>query len=162
VSSLSKSHSMTGYRAGWAVGPEEFCARMLPFAEAMLFGCQPFIQDAAAFALSQEFEECARMQTALEQRGRRTVEILQQSSSVKARMPEGGMFVFADVRPTGLSGQAFALGLLNEENIAVMPGEAFGKAGAGHVRISLTAPLEILEPAIGRIAEFASRHPRQA
>jgi arginine:pyruvate transaminase len=162
VSSLSKSHSMTGYRAGWAVGPEEFCARMLPFAEAMLFGCQPFIQDAAAFALSQEFEECARMQTALEQRGRRTVEILQQSSSVKASMPEGGMFVFADVRPTGLSGQAFALGLLNEENIVVMPGEAFGKAGAGHVRISLTAPLEILEPAIGRIAAFASRHPRQA
>ncbi len=155
VSSLSKSHSMTGYRAGWAVGPEDFSARMLPFAEAMLFGCQPFIQDAAAFALSNEFEECAAMRAALEERGRRTVDILQQSPAVRATMPEGGMFVFADIRPTGLSGEAFALGLLAEENIAVMPGEAFGKAGAGHIRISLTAPLEKLEPAVRRIAAFA-------
>jgi arginine:pyruvate transaminase len=161
VSSLSKSHSMTGYRAGWAVGPEEFSTRMLPFAEAMLFGCQPFIQDAAAFALSTEFEECKLMQTALEQRGRRTVDILQKSSAVRARMPEGGMFVFADVRPAGLSGEAFALGLLEEENIAVMPGEAFGKAGAGHVRISLTAPLDVLEPAIATIASFASRRAKR-
>jgi arginine:pyruvate transaminase len=161
VSSLSKSHSMTGYRAGWAVGPEEFSARMLPFAEVMLFGCQPFIQDATAFALSNEFEECKLMRVALEERGRRTVEILEQSSPVRARMPEGGMFVFADVRPTGLSGQTFALGLLKEENIAVMPGESFGKAGAGHVRISLTAPLEVLEPAIARMVSFAGRHAKQ-
>jgi len=157
VSSLSKSHAMTGYRAGWAVGPEEFSARMLPFAEAMLFGCQPFIQDAAAFALSNEFAECAGMRAALEERGRRTVDILQQGPAVRATMPEGGMFVFADIRPTGLSGEAFALGLLAEENIAVMPGEAFGKAGAGHVRISLTAPLEVLEPAVRSIAAFAGR-----
>jgi arginine:pyruvate transaminase len=157
VSSLSKSHAMTGYRAGWAVGPEEFSTRMLPFAEAMLFGSQPFIQDAAAFALSNEFEECALMRAALEERGRRTVEMLQQSPTVRATMPEGGMFVFADVRLTGLSGEAFALGLLEEENIAVMPGEAFGKAGAGHVRISLTAPLDILEAAVARIVAFAAR-----
>ena len=157
VSSLSKSHAMTGYRAGWAVGPEEFSTRMLPFAEAMLFGSQPFIQDAAAFALSHDFEECALMRAALEQRGRRAVELLQQSPAVRATMPEGGMFVFADVRQTGFSGEAFALGLLEEENIAVMPGEAFGKAGAGHVRISLTAPLDILEAAISRMVAFASR-----
>jgi arginine:pyruvate transaminase len=158
VSSLSKSHSMTGYRAGWAVGPEEFSARMLPFAEVMLFGCQPFIQDATAFALSNDFEECKLMRLALEERGRRAVEILKRGSPIRASMPEGGMFIFADVRPTGLSGQTFALGLLKEENIAVMPGESFGKAGAGHVRISLTAPLEVLEPAIARVASFAGRH----
>lgn len=157
VSSLSKSHSMTGYRAGWAVGPAEFSARMLPFAEAMLFGCQPFIQDAAAFALSTGFEECATMRAALEQRARRVVDLLQKCPAVRAPMPEGGMFVFADVRQTGLSGQDFALALLAEENIAVMPGEAFGKAGAGHVRISLTAPLELLEPAVSRMVSFAAK-----
>jgi arginine:pyruvate transaminase len=162
VSSLSKSHSMTGYRAGWAVGPADFCTRMLPFAEVMLFGCQPFIQDAAAFALSNEFDECAHMKAALEARGRRTVEMLQQSQFVRAAMPEGGMFVFADVRPTGLTGEAFALGLLSEENIAVMPGESFGKAGAGHVRISLTAPLDVLEPAVAAIVSFCARRSRQA
>jgi arginine:pyruvate transaminase len=157
VSSLSKSHAMTGYRAGWAVGSEEFSARMLPFAETMLFGCQPFIQDAAAVALSHDFEECAVMRAALEDRARRTVEILQQSPAVRAPMPEGGMFVFADVRPTGLTGEAFALGLLEEENVAVMPGESFGKGGAGHIRISLTAPLDVLEPAVGAMVSFAAR-----
>jgi arginine:pyruvate transaminase len=157
VSSLSKSHAMTGYRAGWAVGPEEFCTRMLPFAEAMLFGCQPFIQDAAAFALSRDFEECALMRQALEQRGRRTVEILGHSATIRAPMPEGGMFVFADVRATGLTGEAFALGLLAEENVAVMPGESFGAAGAGHIRISLTAPLDVLEPAVTAMVSFAAR-----
>jgi hypothetical protein len=114
----------------------------------MLFGCQPFIQDAAAFALSRDFEECALMrQPPWKQRGRRTVEILEHSATIRAPMPEGGMFVFADVRATGMTGEAFALGLLAEENVAVMPGESFGAAGAGHVRISLTAPLDILEPA---------------
>lgn len=157
VSSLSKSHAMTGYRAGWAVGSQEFSARMLPFAETMLFGCPPFIQDAAAVALSRDFEECALMHAALEERARRTVEILQQSRAVRGPMPEGGMFVFADVRPTGLSGVDFALGLLEEENVAVMPGESFGSAGAGHIRISLTAPLAVLEPAVAAMVAFAAR-----
>jgi arginine:pyruvate transaminase len=97
------------------------------------------------------------MRAALEQRGRRTVEILGQCPAMRAPMPEGGMFVFADVRPTGLTGETFALGLLAEENIAVMPGESFGKAGAGHVRISLTAPLDVLEPAVAAMVSFAAR-----
>lgn len=157
VSSLSKSHAMTGYRAGWAIGPADFATRMLPFAEALLFGCQPFIQDAAACALTHAFAECEDMRRALERRARLVVEALA-GSPVKAAMPEGGMFVFADVRATGMTGEAFALGLLAEEGIAVMPGEAFGKAGAGHVRISLTAPEAALGDAVGRVLKFAVRH----
>ena len=124
VSSLSKSHAMTGYRAGWAVGPAEFSARMQAISEVMLFGTQPFIQDAAAFALGGEFPEVEAMRRAYESRARLIVSMLENHKGIRVRMPEGGMFVFADIRPTGLSGEAFALALLEEADVAVMPGRS--------------------------------------
>jgi arginine:pyruvate transaminase len=160
VSSLSKSHAMTGYRAGWAVGPAEFSARMQAISEVMLFGTQPFIQDAAAFALGREFPEVEAMRRAYESRARLIVAALDGRPGIRARMPEGGMFVFADIRPTGLSGEAFALGLLEESNVAVMPGEVFGPSGAGHIRLGLTVAEATLTEALRRIVAYAERHSR--
>ena len=61
VSSISKSHMLPGFRAGWCVGPEPFIERLIPLSEMMLFGAQPFIEDAAAVAVAGEFEECRFM-----------------------------------------------------------------------------------------------------
>ena len=127
VSSLSKSHAMPGYRAGWVLGPEEFIHRMLPFAEALLFGCQPFIQDAAVFALSNDFAEIDIMRRDYERRARLIVEHLKSAPHIRAAMPEGGMFIFADVRATGLTGHDFAMRLLEEEKVALMPGESLAR-----------------------------------
>jgi arginine:pyruvate transaminase len=160
VSSLSKSHAMTGYRAGWAVGPAEFSARMQAISEVMLFGTQPFIQDAAAFALRGEFPEVEAMRRAYESRARLIVSMLENRKGIRARMPEGGMFVFADIRPTGHSGEAFALGLLEEADVAVMPGEVFGPSGAGHIRLGLTVAEDTLVEALRRTVDFAERHSR--
>lgn len=157
VSSLSKSHAMPGFRAGWAVGPAEFTARMLPCAEAFLFGCQPFVQDAAIFALQNDFPECDGMRAAFERRARVFIDAFQDAKGVRAHMPEGGMFVFADIRPTGVTGEAFAMRLLEEENVSVMPGEAFGAAGAGHVRIGLVADDAVLAAAARRLVRLADR-----
>jgi len=157
VSSLSKSHAMPGFRAGWAVGPAEFATRMLPCAEAFLFGCQPFVQDAAVFALTHEFAECEQMRAAYERRARVFIDAFRDARGIRAHMPEGGMFVFADVRPTGLSGEAFAMRLLEEENVSVMPGESFGEAGAGHVRIGLVAEDAVLADAARRLVSLAAR-----
>jgi arginine:pyruvate transaminase len=157
VSSLSKSHAMPGFRAGWAVGPAEFATRMLPCAEAFLFGCQPFVQDAAVFALGAEFPECEAMRAAYERRARVFIDAFRGARGIRAHMPEGGMFVFADIRATGLSGEAFAMRLLEEENVSVMPGEAFGAAGAGHVRIGLVAEDGVLEDAARRLVSLADR-----
>jgi len=157
VSSLSKSHAMPGYRAGWVVGPQEFIHRMLPFAEALLFGCQPFIQDAAVFALSNDFAEVDMMCRDYERRARLIVDRLEAAPHIRVSMPEGGMFIFADVRATGLSGHDFALRLLEEEKVALMPGESFGPSGAGHVRIGLAAEDSVLADATDRIARFARR-----
>jgi arginine:pyruvate transaminase len=135
---------------------------MLPLSETMLFGSQPFLEDATAYALSREFDECLAMRQAYIRRARLLVERLSNAPGISARMPEGGMFVMADVRRTGLSGDDFALGLLNEENVVTMPGESFGTSACGHIRISLTAKEDELSEACDRIARYARRLTRQA
>jgi arginine:pyruvate transaminase len=158
VSSISKSHALPGFRCGWAIGPEEFIQSLLPLSESMLFGSQPFLEDATAFALSRIFPECQEMRNAYIRRAHLIVDSLANAPGVSVHMPEGGMFVMADVRRSGFSGDDFALGLLNEENVAIMPGESFGKAASGHLRISLTAKDEEIAEACTRILRYARRH----
>jgi arginine:pyruvate transaminase len=67
------------------------------------------------------------------------------------------MYVFLDIRATGMSGRAFARRLLEAERIAVMPGESFGPAAAGHLRVALTLGDAALADALGRLARFADR-----
>ena len=71
--------------------------------------------------------------------------------------PDGGMYVMIDVRRSGLSGSDFAQRLLDEERIAVMPGESFGRAAAGHLRVALTVDEAQLRDALSRLAAFAER-----
>ena len=157
VSSVSKSHAMPGFRCGWIAASEEFCAAALPVSETMLFGSQPFLEDATAFALDNHFPEVDAMKHAYERRAQVLVEGLRASKTVSARMPEGGMFVMVDVRKTGLSGRDFAERLLAEENVVTMPGESFGAGGAGHLRVALTVDESQIAEACRRIARLADR-----
>jgi arginine:pyruvate transaminase len=156
VSSLSKSHAMPGFRCGWAAGSLEFAQRLQPLSETMLFGSQPFLEDATAFALTHHFDEVDAMRNAYIARARVVVEGLSNAPGIVARMPEGGMFIMVDVRRLGLSGEAFATRLL-DEGVVVMPGESFGAGGAGHVRIGLTAKEQELAEACRRIVRLAER-----
>jgi arginine:pyruvate transaminase len=157
VSSISKSHALPGFRCGWIAASPEFCDMCIPVAETMLFGSQPFLEDAMAFALDHHFPEVDAMKQAYEKRARALVKALEGSRTVSARMPEGGMFVMIDVRRTGLSGEAFAWRLLDEEQVVTMPGESFGAGGSGHLRIALTVGVEEITEASRRIARLAER-----
>ncbi|HLF21469.1 MAG TPA: pyridoxal phosphate-dependent aminotransferase [Aestuariivirga sp.] len=157
VSSVSKSHAMPGFRCGWIAASEEFCERALPMTETMLFGSQPFLEDATAFAIDNRFPEIDAMKRNYERRARAVVAGLKGARTVSARMPEGGMFVMVDVRKTGLSGEAFAMKLLAEENVVTMPGESFGAGGAGHLRVALTVDESEIAEACKRIARLAAR-----
>jgi arginine:pyruvate transaminase len=157
VSSISKSHAVPGLRAGWIAASPEFCDRCIPVTETMLFGSQPFIEDAAAFALDNHFPELDAMKRAYEKRARALVKSLEASKNVSARMPEGGMFVMVDVRKTGLSGDDFARRLLAEENVVTMPGESFGLGGSGHLRVALTVSEDEITEAAKRIVRLAER-----
>jgi arginine:pyruvate transaminase len=157
VSSLSKSHALPGFRLGWIAASEQFCDAAISLTETMLFGSQPFLEDAAGFALDRDFPEVAAMKHAYERRARALVHGLKGARKVSARMPEGGMFVMVDVRKTGLTGEAFAWRLLDEEKVVTMPGESFGAGGAGHLRIALTVDEEQVKEACRRIAALADR-----
>ncbi len=155
VSSVSKSHAMPGFRCGWIAASEEFCERAVPATETMLFGSQPFLEDATAFALDNHFPEVDAMKQNYECRARALVAGLKHARTVSARMPEGGMFVMVDVRKTGLSGEDFGRRLLAEENVVTMPGESFGAGGAGHLRVALTVDENQIKEACKRIVALA-------
>lgn len=157
VSSISKSHAVPGFRSGWIAASAEFCDRCIPVTETMLFGSQPFLEDATAFALETHFAEVDAMKRNYEARARVLVKALEGSKRVSARMPEGGMFAMIDVRKTGLSGEAFAWRLLEEEDVVTMPGESFGAGGAGHLRVALTVGAGEISEACKRIARLAER-----
>lgn len=155
VSSISKSHAAPGFRSGWAAGPEEFCARLLPVSETMLFGVQPFISDMTAMAVSQRFDTASIMRENYLRRARIVEQALAREQHLKVMMPEGGMFILVDVGATGLEGQDFAWKLLKQEKVAVMPGSSFGEEARDFIRLSLTVPDEMLTEAMGRIARLA-------
>ena len=157
VSSVSKSHAMPGFRCGWIAASEEFCARALPFTETLLFGSQPFLEDATAYALDNQFPEVDAMKQAYERRARALLQGLDGARHASAHMPEGGMFVMVDVRKTGLSGDDFAMRLLDEEHVVTMPGESFGNGGSGHLRVALTVDEIQIAEAAKRIARLAQR-----
>ena len=155
-SSISKSHAAPGFRSGWAVGPVAFCERLLPVSEIMLFGGQPFIADMTAHALTHDIPTAATMRAAYARRAALVCKALA-GTALKPLSPEAGMFLLIDVRATGLSGDAFARGLLDAEHVATMPGASFGAQAEGFIRLSLTVPDDKLAEACDRIARFAAR-----
>ena len=157
VSSISKSHALPGFRAGWVASHPDVTPRLVLVAEAMLFGSQPFIEDALTVALNEQHPEVERLRLAFRERAETLIKSFEGSQAITARMPEGGMFIMLDVRRTKLSGEEFAWQLLRQENVSVMPGESFGNGGAGHIRIALTVDSEILREACDRIRNLAEK-----
>jgi arginine:pyruvate transaminase len=157
ASSISKSHAAPGFRSGWCVGPAEFCKRMLPLSETMLFGSQPFIADLTAFAVSEPSPVAAGMAERFARRAGLIADTLDGVGGLRVHRPEAGMFTLVDIRSTGLTGEAFAASLLDEQKVAVMPGESFGAGLSGWLRLSLTQPDDRTAEAAQRIAAHAAR-----
>lgn len=160
VSSISKSHAAPGFRSGWAVGPAEFCHRLLPVSETMLFGNQPFIADMTAYALTHELDTAKRMRDAYSRRARLIADLLGDAPGIRPLPPAAGMFILLDIAGTGLTGEDFAWALLDEAKVAVMPGASFGDKARGFVRLSLTVPDEKIAEACRRIVDFAEHRAR--
>ena len=157
ASSISKSHAAPGFRSGWLVGPAEFASRLLPLSETMLFGSQPFLADATALAISEPSPVAAGMTERFARRADLLARALEGVAGLHVHKPEAGMFALVDVRATGLSGQDFALSLLAEHGVAVMPGESFGEGLKGWLRLSLTVDDGLIARAADRIAAHARR-----
>ncbi|MEE2774661.1 MAG: pyridoxal phosphate-dependent aminotransferase [Pseudomonadota bacterium] len=157
VSSISKSHAAPGFRSGWAIGPKDFCKKILPLAETMLFGNQPFIADMTALALSKPSKVAAKMRADYFRRAELVRKEFRGVPSLKTVMPKAGMFLLVDISQTGLSCFNFSHKLLQKHNVAVMPGDSFGAQAKNYIRISLTNPDAILKEACKRISSFVNQ-----
>ncbi|MEM6620704.1 MAG: aminotransferase class I/II-fold pyridoxal phosphate-dependent enzyme [Pseudomonadota bacterium] len=161
IGSMSKGYAMTGARVGWVVAPPKAVGALADLSNATTYGLPGFIQDAATHALTQMGEQEAEIAERYKARRDLAVSAIGNVAGVRISPPQGGMYVMLDIRETGLSGQDFAEKLLEEERIGVMPGESFGDAAAGHVRVALTVSEAELEDAVRRTAALAAKFAAQ-
>lgn len=156
VSSLSKSHAMTGWRAGWLIGPSALIEHAANLALSVLYGMPGFVQQAMLTALAGADATADRVRGILQRRRDLVLARLAGIPGLRVLPPEAGMFVMLDVRGTGLDGAAFARRLFDEQRVSVLDASAFGPSAAGHVRLSFTVDEDRLEEACRRIGAFCT------
>ncbi len=156
VGSMSKSFAMTGSRCGWIVGPEQAIAHLINLATHTTYGVPGFIQDAALWALRQGAAFEAEIAAPFRRRRELAMHILSGQQAVGPVPSQGAMYLMLDIRGTGMSGEAFANALLDRHHIAVMPGESFGQAAAGHVRVAMTIEDAAFAEALRTLCGFAA------
>ena len=158
VGSLSKSHRMTGWRIGWAVGPSELAAHLYNLSVCMHYGLPPFIQDAATYAIEQSANTPETVRRVMDER--RCLAVAQLTDPAPARLidPGQGMFILLDVEPLSISAYEFAVALLNSENVSVLPCDGFGPGGRYLVRIGLCVDGDELSNACASIRRFLATY----
>lgn len=154
LGSLSKSHAMTGWRAGWLVGPRELAVHAESLVMCMLFGLPGFIQEAAITALSIAPQAEKRIRDYCEERRSRMVNALAGIRGIRIVAPEAGMFMLIDVRQTGMPGYEFMRRLYESKRVSVLDGAAFGNETAGYVRVCFATDERSIDRGCARIREF--------
>jgi aspartate/methionine/tyrosine aminotransferase len=157
IGSLSKSHSMPGFRAGWLIGPRELVAHAESLSMCMLFGLPGFIQEAALTALSIAPEVERRLREYCDVRRDRFMAGLKGVPNIQAFAPQAGMFLLLDVSDTGLSGYQFMRALYERRKVSVLDGAAFGKHTAHFVRVCFATEETTIDAACTRIRQFCEQ-----
>ena len=153
LSGFSKGYAMTGWRIGYAAGPEEIIGAMCKIQQYTML-CPPIIsQRSAIVALSGSLNE---MKEEYERRRNLMVSGLN-SIGLECLLPDGAFFAFPSIKRSGLASSEFAERLLFSEKVAVVPGNAFGEAGEGFIRTSFVVAPEKIEEALIRIQRFLAR-----
>jgi aminotransferase len=152
---FSKAYAMTGWRVGWVAAPRDLLEGILKVHQYQIMSAPTTAQDAALVALTGAEADVARMVEEYDRRRRMFVDGLNRIG-LPTFEPRGAFYAFPDVTGTGLSSQVFSERLLFEEQVAVVPGDAFGPSGEGHVRACYATSHEQLEEALLRIERFLS------
>jgi octopine/nopaline transport system ATP-binding protein len=156
IGSLSKSHAMTGWRAGWLIGPRQLAVHAERLAMCMLFGLPGFVQEAAITALALAPSAEARARAFRTARRERFAAGIRGIAQLRAMTPEAGMFMLLDVTSSGLSGAQFMRALYASQRVSVMDGAAFGDAAAGCVRVCFATDEATLDAACARLRRFCA------
>ena len=156
LNGFSKSWAMTGYRLGYACGPEDVVGAMMKIHQYGIMSAPTPSQAAGVEAMDHGDPDVVRMREEYRRRRDFLVPALNEMG-LGTMMPKGAFYAFADIRSSGLSDEDFALRLLEEHAVAVVPGSAFGPSGAGYVRLSYATSMEKLRIAVERMAKFLGK-----
>lgn len=156
INGFSKAFAMTGWRLGYACGPENIIEQMTKIHQFAIMCAPTTSQYAAVEALKNGEEDVQEMRTAYNQRRRYLMHAFKEMG-LSCFEPFGAFYVFPCIKEFGMTSEEFAERFLQEEKVAVVPGTAFGDCGEGFLRISYAYSLENLKLAIGRLADFVER-----
>ena len=150
INGFSKSYAMTGWRLGYAAGPETIIRQMLKVHQYVIMCAPTTSQYAAIEALRAGDDDVAQMRESYDERRRFLVKALN-DIGIPCFEPLGAFYVFPNISRFGMTSEEFAMELLKKEKVAVVPGTAFGECGEGFLRISYAYSVENLKVAIGKI-----------
>ena len=153
INGFSKSFAMTGWRLGYAAGPETIIRQMLKVHQYVIMCAPTTSQYAAIEALRAGDDDVAQMRESYDERRRFLVKALN-DIGIPCFEPLGAFYVFPNISRFGMTSEEFAMELLKKEKVAVVPGTAFGECGEGFLRISYAYSVENLKVAIGKIKNF--------
>lgn len=156
INGFSKAYAMTGWRLGYACGPKEIIEQMTKIHQFAIMCAPTTSQYAAVEALKNGDEEVAKMREAYNQRRRYLIHAFREMG-LECFEPFGAFYIFPCIKEFGMTSDEFATRFLEEEEVAVVPGTAFGDCGEGFLRISYAYSLENLKIAIGRLERFIEK-----
>jgi arginine:pyruvate transaminase len=156
VNSLSKSHAMTGWRAGWLVGPEPLIGHLTKLSLCMLYGLPGFVQAGALAAIEHGDADCAAMRETYRRRRDLVAALLSTVDGLRCLLPEAGMFMLVEIGGVGLGPGDFTWALYRDTGVSVLDAGAFGPSLAGCIRLSFAASEADLREGCDRIARFVA------
>lgn len=157
VSGFSKAFAMTGWRLGYVCAPKPLAQQMLKIHQYAIMSAPTLSQHAAIVALRECDQEVQKMVDEYNMRRRMLVDGFNRIG-LTCFDPEGAFYIFPCIRSTGMTSEEFCEALLQEEKVAVVPGNAFGDSGEGFVRVSYAYSLKHLQEALRRMERFVKRH----
>lgn len=156
INGFSKAYAMTGWRLGYACGPQNIIEQMIKIHQFAIMCAPTTSQYAAVEALKNGDEDVKQMREAYNQRRRYLMHAFKEMG-LQCFEPYGAFYVFPCIKEFGMTSDEFATRFLEEEKVAVVPGTAFGDCGEGFLRISYAYSLEDLKVSIGRLGDFVAR-----
>ncbi len=156
INGFSKAYAMTGWRLGYALAPEVIAAQMTKIHQFAIMCAPTTSQYAAISAIKNGDSDIEKMRTSYDQRRRYLLNTFREMN-LPCFEPKGAFYVFPCIKEFGISSDEFATRLLKEEELAVVPGTAFGDCGEGFLRISYAYSIEQLREAMERMNRFITR-----
>lgn len=153
INGFSKAYSMTGFRLGYIIGNKKIIDLMNKIHQYTIMSAPTISQFAAIEAINNGDRDCEYHKDEFEKRRNFIVNGLNRIG-LKCHMPEGAFYVFPSIKDTGLTSEEFCERLLKEENVAVVPGSAFGKCGEGYIRISYAYSIDEIKIVLQRLEKF--------